>query len=300
MAITFWGLIALSCYILFGISGIIAVIILFAILCVITWITKLISAANKPYISEELPLSMESLYALFQAFGSFVMLDGKFTENENNVFLNLLSRLKQPEETNNVLCDEFNKGRKSSKSFKYFITQFINSLPDNSITHKFVKNAVIAWFISFAYAEQRIIPAKKNMLKEIGVFLGDAGIWGRLFLFERTHGIPPLNSENEYKKNSANNYSNSSSNNHYKQTNQNNHKKTTTDNNLSKYYALLDVSCDATDAEVKKAWRKKAQEFHPDRIQGKGLPESFMKYATEQLQLINEAYDTICRARNIK
>ena len=89
MAITFWGLIALSGYILFGISCIIAVIILFDILCFITWIIKLIDAANKPYISEELPLSMESLYALFQAFGSFVMLDGKFTENENKNVLYL-------------------------------------------------------------------------------------------------------------------------------------------------------------------------------------------------------------------
>lgn len=39
--------------------------------------------------------------------------------------------------------------------------------------------------------------------------------------------------------------------------------------------------------------------FHPDRVRGAKLPEEFVRYANEQLQKINEAYEKICKARGI-
>jgi DnaJ like chaperone protein len=66
---------------------------------------------------------------------------------------------------------------------------------------------------------------------------------------------------------------------------------------LNKHYENLGISSDATDAEVKKAYRKKAIEFHPDKIEGKGLPPEFIKFANDQLAEINESYDAIMAAR---
>lgn len=74
----------------------------------------------------------------------------------------------------------------------------------------------------------------------------------------------------------------------------------TPDNSLSHCYALLGITADATDQEVKKAYRKKAAEFHPDKVQGAGLSEAFIKFAKEQFQEISNAYETICRHRQIK
>jgi len=62
-------------------------------------------------------------------------------------------------------------------------------------------------------------------------------------------------------------------------------------------YRILDCSVDASDAEVKSAYRKKCIEFHPDKIQSKGLPPQFVEFAKNEMQKINEAYETICRAR---
>ncbi len=47
------------------------------------------------------------------------------------------------------------------------------------------------------------------------------------------------------------------------------------------YYGLLDVSRDASDAELKKAYRKKAMQFHPDRKPGDTVAEEKFKSVSE-------------------
>ena len=64
-------------------------------------------------------------------------------------------------------------------------------------------------------------------------------------------------------------------------------------------YAVLGVSPDASDDEVKKAFRAKVMEYHPDKIVSKGLPEEFLKFAEEKFKEVNEAYDRIKDARGL-
>ncbi len=58
-------------------------------------------------------------------------------------------------------------------------------------------------------------------------------------------------------------------------------------------YAVLGVSPQATDAEVKAAYREMARKYHPDNYTDNPLSE----LAQEKMQEINEAYDTIVRMR---
>ena len=58
-------------------------------------------------------------------------------------------------------------------------------------------------------------------------------------------------------------------------------------------YAILGVSESASDAEVKKAYRRLISQHHPDKLVSKGLPDEMMKIAKEKTQQITEAYDTI-------
>ncbi|MCP4548195.1 MAG: DnaJ domain-containing protein [bacterium] len=69
---------------------------------------------------------------------------------------------------------------------------------------------------------------------------------------------------------------------------------------LKGFYDLLEVSPEASDTEVKRAYHKKTVEHHPDKLVSKGLPDSFMKYADEQMKLINNAYDEIMKARETR
>ena len=65
---------------------------------------------------------------------------------------------------------------------------------------------------------------------------------------------------------------------------------------LDKHYENLGLAPGASLAEVKKAYRQKANEFHPDKIEGKGLPPEFIKFANDRLAQINESYDAIMTA----
>ena len=58
-------------------------------------------------------------------------------------------------------------------------------------------------------------------------------------------------------------------------------------------YAVLGVSPQATDDEVKAAYRELARKYHPDKYSDNPLSD----LAQEKMQEINEAYDTIVRMR---
>ncbi|MEX2963896.1 co-chaperone DjlA [Microbulbifer sp. TYP-18] len=66
---------------------------------------------------------------------------------------------------------------------------------------------------------------------------------------------------------------------------------------LQQHYDVLGCSPDTSDRDLKLAYRRKAAEFHPDKIAAKGLPEEFMRYAEDQMKSITVAYDTIVEAR---
>jgi DnaJ like chaperone protein len=66
---------------------------------------------------------------------------------------------------------------------------------------------------------------------------------------------------------------------------------------LSDAYEILGVSRDASDAEVKKAYRRLMNQHHPDKLAAKGLPEEMMKLATEKTQEIKSAYEQVKKSR---
>jgi DnaJ like chaperone protein len=62
---------------------------------------------------------------------------------------------------------------------------------------------------------------------------------------------------------------------------------------LDEAYAVLNVSREDTDAEVKKAYRRLMSQHHPDKLVAKGLPEEMMKLATQRTQEIKAAYERV-------
>lgn len=63
-------------------------------------------------------------------------------------------------------------------------------------------------------------------------------------------------------------------------------------------YKILEVDKNATDEEVKKAYRRMAVKYHPDKVEGLG--EEVKKSAEEKFKKLQEAYENIKKTRGIK
>lgn len=71
----------------------------------------------------------------------------------------------------------------------------------------------------------------------------------------------------------------------------------TSQQQLDDAYKALGVTADASDADIKRAYRKLMSENHPDKLAGKGLPESMREMAEQRTSEISHAYDLIKEAR---
>jgi len=67
---------------------------------------------------------------------------------------------------------------------------------------------------------------------------------------------------------------------------------------LQDAYAILNVPEGASDAEVKKAYRRLLSQHHPDKLVSKGLPEEMMKIAADRTHEIRQAWERIRAARS--
>ena len=66
--------------------------------------------------------------------------------------------------------------------------------------------------------------------------------------------------------------------------------------NSENWYKILGLTKNATDADVKKAYRKMAVKYHPDKLIG--VSEDIKNLAEEKFLAVKEAYEQIIKSRN--
>jgi DnaJ like chaperone protein len=69
---------------------------------------------------------------------------------------------------------------------------------------------------------------------------------------------------------------------------------------LDQAFAQLGLKSTASDAEIKRAYRKLVSQYHPDKLVSRGLPEEMMEMAKTRVREINVAYDQIKSTRGFK
>ena len=65
--------------------------------------------------------------------------------------------------------------------------------------------------------------------------------------------------------------------------------------NSEKWYTMLGITKKATDNEVKKAYRKMAVKYHPDKLIG--VSDDIKKLAEEKFLVVKESYEQIMKGR---
>jgi DnaJ like chaperone protein len=69
---------------------------------------------------------------------------------------------------------------------------------------------------------------------------------------------------------------------------------------LDEAYETLGVASSASDADVKRAYRRQMSENHPDKLVARGLPESMLEVAKQKTQAIQAAWERIREARGLR
>jgi DnaJ like chaperone protein len=72
------------------------------------------------------------------------------------------------------------------------------------------------------------------------------------------------------------------------------------ENALDQAYKALGLQSDASDQQVKTAYRRLMNHHHPDKLVAKGLPDSMMEVAKERTREIRSAYERLKEHRAIK
>ncbi|MGA9574254.1 MAG: co-chaperone DjlA [Lysobacterales bacterium] len=69
---------------------------------------------------------------------------------------------------------------------------------------------------------------------------------------------------------------------------------------LKQAYAELGLTADASEQEIKRAYRKLVSQYHPDKLVSQGLPDEMMEMSKKRVREINAAYDRIKLSKGIK
>lgn len=69
---------------------------------------------------------------------------------------------------------------------------------------------------------------------------------------------------------------------------------------LSIYFKVLGVNKETSMEDITKKYKILIKDYHPDRLQGLGLPKDFIQLANKKLSTINEAYNAIKNEKKTK
>lgn len=77
------------------------------------------------------------------------------------------------------------------------------------------------------------------------------------------------------------------------------YKPRATNSPLQDFYDILGVMVSASDCEIKRRWKELIVKHHPDLLQANGANAAELEAATSRLAEINNAYQTIMKARSV-
>lgn len=175
-----------------------------------------------------------------------------------------------------------------------------DKLDDLGVEELFMELLAVAYADDdFSDNEKPVIKAIRNRL---GITTQEYQRIYALFMKKRQQGYYRVNKKSQQSKKTNYNYksdeySNNRSSNYANNESQSSSKRIITVEE-QKAYDILGVADDASDDEIKKAYRALAIKYHPDKAAKYG--EEAVRQATDSMQEINEAWDFVKDARGIK
>lgn len=208
--------------------------------------------------------------ATFSVMGHIAKADGKVTPDEIKMAQAVMDHMGLSDEIRDSAKRLFNEGKSEDFPLDDILDQFKKELHRRStLLQMFLEIQLQA-----AYADGVLDPAEEKLLKHICNRLGVPLHQLRRLeeMLKAGFGQGPYQSATG----------------------------TTRTTSLSDAYHILGIGKSASDAEVKKAYRRLMSQHHPDKLVAKGLPEEMVQDATEKTQQIKSAYEQIKESRGMR
>ncbi|MGQ0700569.1 MAG: co-chaperone DjlA [Panacagrimonas sp.] len=199
------------------------------------------------------------LDSTFAVMGAVCKADGRVSENEVRVAEALFERLRLPPDARSSARAAFNRGKSPGFDLDAEVASFAKACRGQRVLY----NMFLQVQLAAVSADGAVNAAEHQMLVRIarGLGLSEAEVQ-QLEAAMRVHG----NSSKQ---------------------------------KLDDAYEVMGVPPSASDADLKKAYRKLMSENHPDKLAARGLPESMRQMAEEKTRDITAAYDAIKEARGL-
>lgn len=199
--------------------------------------------------------------ATFSVMGHLAKADGHVSPSEISMAKSLMHQMRLNAAQRKAAIELFNQGKQAGFPFEEAVAQFRQECHRRTtLLQMFLEIQIQA-----AMADGRIDTAERKVLLRAGEILGFApaqveqllGMAGGRSAPGSKTGVP----------------------------------------DLRQCYTTLGIGRDASDAEVKRAYRRLTSQHHPDKLVSKGLPDEMIKLATEKTRQIREAYEQIRDSR---
>jgi DnaJ like chaperone protein len=237
-------------------------------------------AANfqMPSPEQQAQLREQFFQTVFTLMGHLAKADGRVSEQEIAATQALMQRMGLTAEHRQQAIQLFKQGSAAEFELSAALIQFVATAgryPQLNIT-------LLEYLTVVAIADGELHDAERTILFAVAEALG-IGRWQFEKLLAMLLAQEQFRSENFQQQYSQQDYA---------------QQRPRADELLLAYQAL-GVSKEATDAEVKKAYRKLMSQHHPDKLIAQGVPDDMLKIATEKTQEIQSAYEVITKSRGL-
>jgi DnaJ like chaperone protein len=232
--------------------------------------------------------------AAFLLMGYIAKADGRVSENEIYIAEKVMKRFSLNRESRTRAIYLFNRGKRADFDLRALLEEFQNACRfDHSLMRLFLDIQLQA-----AYADGSVAAEIKTLLQKTAYMLNlgriDFEHYDAVFSKRNWFQDDYQNSQDQKKEFKRDRRES-------KQGNERKKQQRKPEKSYSSFerqsYVLLNINVHASDAEVKKAYRRMMNQNHPDKLISKGLPEEMIKLATEKTQKIQAAYEGICNCR---
>ncbi len=211
-------------------------------------------------------LQVSFIESVFAVMGALCKADGVVTRDEIELAEAMFTRFRLNQDQKGIAREAFNRGKSPDFDLDAELRQFLQS----SGRQPAFLQMFLQVQVSAVAADGKVHPAEHDMLVRVarGLGLPESQVDQLEAMLRGAHAGQTGGSQN---------YSSGQQ--------------------IEDAYKVLGVSPSASDADLKRAYRKLMSENHPDKMAGRGMPESMREMAEERTRDISHAYDVIKTAR---